>query len=64
MNTKQIAEIVQNIAADACAFGYKDITKIYSHPWFVDTYGLGTMQAFKSTCDQSPELKQMIEQAL
>ena len=64
MKTAQIAQMIQSIVADAYAFGYRDITKVYDHPYFVDTFGRDVMTAFKQSLTQSPQLFSMIQTAI
>jgi len=64
MKTAQIAQMIQSIVADAYAFGYRDITKVYDHPYFVNTFGRDVMTAFKQSITQSKGLYDMVQNAL
>ena len=64
MRTQKIAQMIQSIVADAYAFGYRDITKVYDHPYFVDTFGRDVMTAFKQSLTQSKGLYDMVQNAL
>lgn len=64
MKTQKIAQMIQSIVADAFAFGYRDITKVYDHPYFVDTFGREVMTAFAQSLTQCKGLYDIVQNAL
>ena len=64
MTKQEIAQAIQDIAAQAILLGFTDIRKTYKHPYFINAYGEGIMWAFEHTLMLSTNLMDMVQAAI